>query len=107
MREKTPASVVQFSRGFGNSSLFGLLRFKIGVFVNPWHSALQEIPATTNALGAGWQSPSTQGYHLLGGTRTCVLKNVNASLWYARSGRVLDEGSRCICVLRMNCGFAL
>jgi hypothetical protein len=41
------------------SSLGGLLRFKIGVFVKPWHSALQEILAATNALGAGWQSPST------------------------------------------------
>src|SRR5260221_5240469 len=62
----------------------GLLRFKIGIFVKPWHSALQEIPAATNALGAGWQSPSTYDYHLLRGARTCVPKNVNAGLWYAR-----------------------
>src|SRR5260221_8072091 len=73
----------------------GLLRFKIGIFVKPWHSALQEIPAATNALGAGWQSPSTYDYHLLRAARTCVLKNVNASLWDARPGRVLDGGSRC------------
>jgi hypothetical protein len=45
-----------------NSSLGAVLSLEIGVFVKPWHGALQEIPAATHALGAGWQSPSAYGY---------------------------------------------
>jgi hypothetical protein len=72
--------------------LGAVLSLEIGVFVKPWHGALQEIPAATHALGAGWQSPSAYGYQLLRGTRTGVLKNVNASLWGARPGRVFGQG---------------
>jgi hypothetical protein len=94
-------SVKDGSRLLRNPAQAVFARLEIGVLLRQWRSVDQEICAATNTLGAGRQSPSTHSYDLLRGPRTSVLKSVNASLCYARSGGVFGEGSHSMRVYRI------